>query len=223
MPAGGFAIPGNFALVLLGGEISDTSFLADLAASACCIVCADSGAEYANALQLNVDAIVGDFDSISQSTLEYFRAKGTKIVRIPEQNSNDFEKALRHLSTTFHGHVKVLGVTGKRTDHTLANFSVMLRFTDRFDSVMAYDETADHRFLTKKHPQCSIECPFGTTISLVPFGTASGITTVNLQWPLSSDTLLLGEREGLSNVAIGSPVEIRIEDGALLVTVNREA
>jgi thiamine pyrophosphokinase len=223
MQAGGFAIAGNYALVLLGGEISDRSFLAQLAAGACCIVCADSGAEYADPLELNVDAIVGDLDSISQSTLEQYRAKGTKIVRIPEQNSNDFEKALRHLSTTFHGHVKVLGMTGKRTDHTLANFSVMLRYTDRFDSMVAFDQTAEHRFLTKKHPQSSIECPFGTTISLVPFGTASGITTVNLQWPLSSGELRLGEREGLSNVAIGSPVEIRIEDGALLVTVNREA
>ena len=223
MQAGGVAIPGNFALVLLGGEISDRSFLGDLAEGACCIVCADSGAEYASSLELNVDAIVGDLDSISQSTLEQYRAKGTKIVRIPEQNNNDFEKALRHLSATFHGHVKVLGMTGKRTDHTLANFSVMLRYTDRFESVAAYDETGDHRFLTNKHTHCSIECPFGTTVSLVPFGTASGITTVNLQWPLSSDTLRLGEREGLSNVAIGSPVEIRIEDGALLVTVNREA
>ena len=213
-------ILGEYALILLGGEITDLAIFQKMAATARIIVCADSGAKHARLLDLNVDVIVGDLDSISKETLEYYRERGSEIVQMAEQESDDFEKALRYLNGRFKGYVRILGISGNRTDHMLTNFSVMLRYSDSFESLVAYDDSAEHQFLTAKRNNCSITCPVGTTISLTPFGEAIGVTTQNLRYPLISEDLRLGEREGLSNVATGTPITITIVSGALLVTVN---
>lgn len=172
-------------------------------------------------MELPCHAIVGDLDSVTQDTLRYFEERGTEIVRVPEQDHNDFEKALEYLAGKWDGDVRILGITGGRADHTLSNFSVMLRYAERFASILAIDADAEYRFLTTDRNNCSIECPSGTTISLIPFGEARGIVTKNLRYPLSRETMSLGTREGVSNVATGSPVTISIESGLLLISVAR--
>jgi len=207
------------ALLFLGGEIPASSDdWKDLP-----IVCADSGAEHARRLGLDLKAIIGDMDSISEETLGYYEDRGTKIIRISEQETNDFEKALQYLLEQNIQDIRVLGMTGGRTDHTFTNFSAMLRYTDRFEKLVAIDMYGEHQFLTTRRNNASIYCPIGATISLTPFGEANGVTTTNLKYPLKGEALQLGVREGLSNVATGTPVGVTIESGALLISVLRSA
>lgn len=98
----------------------------------------------------------------------------------------------------------------------------MLRYSERFAGLFAMDADAEYRFLTAARNHCSIECPLGTVISLIPFGEAHGIVTENLRYPLGNESLTLGKREGLSNAATGSSVTIMIESGALLIAVARK-
>jgi thiamine pyrophosphokinase len=203
--------------LILAGELAPTTEFANT------IVCADSGAEHGRRLRLDVMAIVGDLDSISNETLEHYREKGSEIVRIPEQDHNDFEKSLRYLLSKEMTIVRVFGMTGGRTDHTLTNFSVMLRYTDQFDSLVALDANGEHQFLTAKKNAASINCAVGSAVSLTPFGEAIGVTTTNLKYALLGEQLKLGIREGLSNVATGTPVGVTIESGALLLSVLRSA
>jgi len=207
------------AVVFLGGELQNEELARELAAKATLIVCADSGAEHARKLAIMPHVIIGDLDSVSTETINYFKERNCEIVRNPDQYSNDFEKTLIYLLEKSQKSVFVFGMTGGRTDHTLANFSVMLRYTDRFASIIAFELNAEHKFLTTTKNYCSIDCEIGTTISLTPFGEANGITTENLQYPLSDEAMRLGVREGLSNLATGSPVSIKISTGSLLVTV----
>src|SRR5581483_11586233 len=208
----------NTAVLIVAGEAPGLERAREVALDAKLVVAADRGAEYALAWGLRCDAIVGDLDSIAKETLEYFDAMGTEIVRMIDQDRNDFEKSLAWLLLRFTGEVRILGMTGRRTDHTLANFSVMLRYADEFERLVAFEETAEHWFLTEARSDCEIECPTKTTISLTPFGIAEGITTENLRYLLDRNTLEFGIREGLSNVSIGNPVRISIERGALLVS-----
>ena len=214
----------NFALILLGGMLGDERAASQFTSIASLILCADSGSEHARKLGLAVDAIIGDLDSITPETLLHFQSQknpSCKIIQVPDQEHNDFEKALTYLSERWNGAVRILGITGGRTDHTLSNFSIILRYAGKFSSIEAFDGEFIHSYLTTKHNHRSIECPIGTTISLMPFGEAIGITTKNLQYPLSNETLRLGQREGLSNISTASPVSISIESGALLVSVKQ--
>ncbi|HEX5316675.1 MAG TPA: thiamine diphosphokinase [Candidatus Kapabacteria bacterium] len=191
------------------------------------VICGDGGAEHARRLGIPCHVIVGDLDSITPDTRRYYEEGGTQIVHIPDQEHNDFEKAIEYLAGNGHraakwnGNVRVLGMTGGRVDHTFSNFSVMLRFSERFSSLLAIDADAEYRILTAARNHCSIHCPLGTTISLIPFGEAHGIVTEHLRYPLTHESLILGKREGLSNIVTGSPVTITIASGALLVAVSR--
>ena len=213
----------EFALLLLGGPLGNETAAFEYAKGAHLILCADSGAEHARKLSLPVNTIIGDLDSITPETLRFFeehKNPSCDIIQVPEQEHNDFEKALINLCERWSGSVRILGMTGNRADHTLSNFSVMLRYADTFSNLEAFDGEFVHSFLTTKQNNRSIECPIGTTISLMPFGEAIGVTTKNLQYPLSNQTLRLGEREGLSNISTASPVSISIESGALLVSIQ---
>ncbi len=207
----------NIAIVVLAGELGGPLLLEGARAEL--IVCADGAAEQARSAGLECQAVVGDLDSISPDTLRFFRERGAEILSVPDQDHNDFEKALDYLLTKWSGDVHVYGMTGGRLDHALANLSIMLRYTGRFRSLLAFDSTSEYRFLTKDRDQCSMECPIGTRISLIPFGEAMGVVTKNLRYPLAMEMLRLGQREGLSNQATGSPVSISIEKGAMLVAV----
>jgi thiamine pyrophosphokinase len=206
-------------LLLLGGIVDPSLY--EFARSLSIIVCADSGAEHARTLGLTPHSIVGDLDSISTETLSHFESLGTQIHRVQDQNRDDFEKALEHIASFHHGAVTVLGLTGLRTDHTLTNLSVMLRWSDKFHPLIAIDSFASYQFLTEKRNQIDLDATTGQLISLMPFGVARGVTTENLQFALAHEDLTLGEREGLSNVATGSPVTVSIESGALLVIAER--
>lgn len=210
----------EFCVIVLGGEVAHS--LSRYAGRAHYVLCADSGAEHTRKLGLRCDAIVGDLDSISPDTRQYYEDQALPILHVPEQEHNDFEKALEHLLSKWNGTVLVFGMTGGRLDHTLSNLSVMLRYSTRFEMLFALDDAAEYQFLTSGRTQCMIECKPGTVISLTPFGVAKGVTTENLLYPLNADTLELGIREGISNRATGSPVRISISGGALLVCANHD-
>ena len=63
------------------------------------IICADGGANNYHDFCLKNQtakkplAIIGDFDSITPSTLDYFKLQNTPIIKDDDQNHNDFEKA----------------------------------------------------------------------------------------------------------------------------------
>ena len=162
-----------FALIALGGSLSDEISAAKTASGATLILCADSGAEHAQTLGLTIDTIVGDLDSISPGTIHHFQGQKNRpceIIKIPDQERNDFEKVLAYLSERWNGAVRILGMTGGRADHTISNFSVMLRYADTFSNIEAFDGKFIHSLLTTKKNHRSIECPIGTTISLMPYG-----------------------------------------------------
>ena len=94
-------------------QIAD-QLLRDLDASGGHLVAADGGADHIATAGLTPEAIIGDFDSLSQPEDWLGR---TRLLRIEEQETTDFEKALY---STYAPVTIALGMTGGRFDHTLA-------------------------------------------------------------------------------------------------------
>jgi thiamine pyrophosphokinase len=208
-------------LVLLAGAPPSSLLLQQESSAAGLVYCADGAAEYAREAGIKVDRIIGDLDSITGVTRAYFEARGTTIEHAPDQNSDDFEKSLRSLARLSHARVRVLGIGGRRTDHTLTNFSVMLKCAGLFESIRAVEEDFEHFFLTESNPIYSDDLDNDRIVSLSAFGQAHGIRTANLLYPLNDEDLGLGAREGLSNRVTGSPVTISLRSGVLLVSIQR--
>jgi thiamine pyrophosphokinase len=184
------------------------------------VVATDGAARYAMQHAIKLDAIVGDMDSLTQDATDFYSAQGTQIIAVVEQNSNDFEKALRYIASTGNdAKVCVFGIHGRRTDHVLANFSVLQRHANDFEEIVAYDETLVHQFLTTSRNTITLDLPRSTIISLTPMPTAEGVTTQGLLYPLENATMIFGDNEGLSNrVDSTSGATVSINRGALLVS-----
>jgi thiamine pyrophosphokinase len=184
------------------------------------VIATDGAARYTMQHAIKLDAIVGDLDSLAQDATDFYSAQGTRIIEVAEQNSNDFEKALRYIASTGNdAKICVFGIHGRRTDHVLTNFSVLQRYTNDFEDILAYDETLTHRFLTTKKSTIALDLPRGTIISLTPMPKAEGISTQGLVYPLENATMVFGENEGLSNrVESTSGASVTISSGALLVS-----
>ena len=98
------------------------------------IACCDGAANACVAAGFNPDVIVGDGDSIAPEVATSF---ADRIVRIAEQETND-------LSKTFHYCLKlgrrdeyvILGATGKREDHALANLALLMDYAEEHREVI---------------------------------------------------------------------------------------
>ena len=120
--------------------------------------------------------------------------------------------------------VHVLGIEGGTSDHALTNFSVMLRYTDEFDPIVAYDQSNVMSILFPQHGELAIERAKGTRVSLIPLPKAVGITTSGLHYALTDEDLEFGVRDGLGNLIVGDEgARVVIREGALLVSVGLDA
>lgn len=177
------------------------------------IVCADGGANKARRLGIRPNLIIGDLDSISSSTRKYFAR--VPLIRLDSQNSTDLEKALDHLLKLDIRSADVLGATGGRPDHSLANFSILKKYRKEI-SLRFIDPYGTLQIIEGKN---RLNLGVGSLISLMPLGRCDGITTTGLKYALLSEALELGVREGTSNEVIASPVTINVKKGCLLIFI----
>jgi thiamine pyrophosphokinase len=94
------------------------SFLRDTMRRICC----DGATESLLQHGLEPHFIVGDLDSISTSARQRYRHC---LLHDPDQNHNDLTKAVRFCMTHHWTDITIVGATGKREDHSLANISLL--------------------------------------------------------------------------------------------------
>lgn len=177
------------------------------------VIAADGGA--LNALRGGYlpDYVVGDLDSITAGVEE--QLPGAKLVSRPSQELNDLEKTLQFCEELGVREITLLGIGGKRLDHTLNNLSVLSRYDERFYFTI-YDAYS-RIYLVRKRWEYS--GAINQLISLIPLGRVEGVVTEGLAFPLKNEPLVFGEREGLSNYIVSNPARVRIRSGLLFIFV----
>ena len=108
-------------VTLVGGADLRPSDLATALSFAPGLVAADGGADHLLSAGLQPQAVIGDMDSISGAAAAAFAAVLHKVI---EQETTDFDKALRHIAAPL---AIAVGVTGGRFDHELAVLHSLLR------------------------------------------------------------------------------------------------
>ncbi len=202
-------------VVICDGEIAPKNIILDDIKNAEVLIAADGGATKAMEMGFSPDIIIGDLDSYTPAGNEL-----AEIVRDPDQETNDLEKALNYAKKKSAGHVVVFGATGKRLDHTLKNLSVLLQFTPHFESICFKDNYSEIRMILSPFRE---EFPLYTSLSLFPLsGSVEGITTKGLKYPLANGSLKNGVQDGSSNETIKKTVEIVFKKGDLLLLVNHK-
>lgn len=191
-------------VTLAGGGPISAAQLARAQRFAPRIVGADGGADRLLRLGVEPEAVIGDFDSISAAARQ--RLAG-RLFPIAEQESTDFDKALRSIKAPF---VLGLGFAGARVDHGLAVLSSLVRHADRHCFILG---PQDVTFLAPA--DLALDLPMGSRLSLFPMGAVHG-SSEGLRWPIDGLDFAPDAMIGTSNAVTG-PVRLRFDAPKMLV------
>lgn len=184
------------------------------------IIAVDGAFKNLKNMGLKIDHIVGDLDSISKEIVnsEYKQ----KLHHDPDQNTSDFEKAIkfaRHMSLT---PSVIVGINGKEIDHILNNVHVMVKH-HQYDGEFVFIDSQSNgsiklgMVLSKSK---LFRCGIGKTVSIFPFPSAT-LTTHGLEYPLSMETIV--QCSGVlcvRNKSASDEIEIVVHNGLILVTLD---
>jgi thiamine pyrophosphokinase len=176
------------------------------------LICADGGANSARKLNIVPDIIIGDFDSITDENIKYYKSK-SQIVKVAGQNDTDVEKCLKYAIKKGFKEAILTGVTGDRLDHTFCNLGIVIKYFKKIKISIV----AERSLLVPYKGNINLSAIKGETISIYGFDKKTKIISSGLKYPLKNITLPFGERESTSNVAVADKVVLKIKNGIIFV------
>ena len=198
------------AWVVAGGEPPEPALLEELAPPRL-VVAADSGADIALCLGLRAAVVVGDFDSVTPAGA----AAAGEQRRFPtDKDATDLALALAEARNRGAESISVVGGSGGRLDHLLANVAVLAGeelVSVRVDALMG----SARLWVVRRRE--TIRGTVGDLVTLLAHGgPAVGVRTTGLRWALAGETLEAGSSRGVSNVLAATEATVSLESGVIV-------
>jgi thiamine pyrophosphokinase len=201
-------------VVLVGGDPVEADATRPLPAGAT-VIAADSGLAAAAVLGLDVDLVVGDLDSVDPVDLASAVGSGVPIDRHPvAKDRTDLAIALDAALAYAPARVVAVGGAGGRLDHLLGNAQVLASDTYRDLRITAHVGRAT---ITVVRDHAELVGSPDELVSLLPVhGSAGGVSTDGLRFPLRDEDLPAGTTRGISNQFVGDRAHVRVTRGVVL-------
>jgi len=205
-------VDGPGPLLVANAPLRWTETLAALAAAASPLLAADGGADHLARIGLRPDILIGDMDSVSPATRAWVGED--RIVRRPDQDRTDLEKALIHAFDALDlERLTVLAALGGRPDHEIGNLGLLCRYA--LGERLVFREPAGI-VLALAEPAKLPAVP-GETWSFWTLDPAVRVTLSGVRWPVRSAPLHAAGRPSISNEATADRVGVAPEGGAVVV------
>ena len=196
-------------VTLLGGGQVSPEDIAEVLTIAPQLVAVDGGLVAALAAGLTPMAVIGDMDSAPPDALALVPVHAQH--RVSEQQSTDFDKALRNVTTPV---ALGVGFCGGRVDHQLAAFHTLLVHAERPCVLLSETEV-----IVLAPPQITLPMMAGDVVSLFPIVPATG-RSLGLEWPIDELAFDPARFVGTSNRAQGE-VRLWMDGPGMLLIVPR--
>ncbi|MBR0381476.1 MAG: thiamine diphosphokinase [Eubacterium sp.] len=184
------------------------------------IIAADAGLAACAGLGINPTDVIGDFDSLEDfSLLEEVEKKGIPVTRYPvKKDYTDTDLAFSMCEEMGADRVTVLGATGSRMDHTLANLALMARMEKKGIHTVILDAHNEAEVLIGPAEKTFMKKEKSEYISVLAlWGTVRGLDLEGFLYPMENGDLHPFESLGISNEITGPRGTVRIREGCLLV------
>jgi len=170
-------------IILANGEFPKSNKALQIIKTAKKIVCCDGAAKKLIDFGVEPSIIIGDMDSLSQENQNKF---SDIIIKNPDQNTNDLTKAVNWCVDNKINNVTILGATGKRDDHTIANIALLGKYT-KLLNVKIITDYGEFIPITKTTEFNSFA---GQQISIFTLTPDVCISSEGLKYPLNNIKLL---------------------------------
>jgi len=213
---------GRVAAVLAGGPVYADARLRRALRRAELVVAADAGMALAEALGVDVDLWVGDFDSATPALLR----RHPDVPRLEHPRDKDeLDLELAIAAATERGATELIlgGVFDGRLDQTLAALLIAARLRGEGVRVHLYGGAHEARLLVAGD-EAALALPGGTLFSLLSLHGEARVDLSGARFPLEDAALPFGVGLGLSNRAEdGATVRVRSGTVAVIVEWGEEA
>lgn len=175
------------------------------------VIAADGGYDHLKKFGIRCDILLGDLDSIKEVP------SNVKTVRFPvRKDETDTYLAYREGAKLGYNSFYVYGGTGGREDHTFANYCLLLYAKEEGNSVFLISGKAKVSLI--KNEKTTVYGKLGKHLSLFPFGSdAEGVTVKGAEYECEKINLTSNFPLTVSNIFKDTPVNIEVENGALLI------
>lgn len=188
------------------------------------VVAADRGLAFCEKNGIEPDFIVGDFDSFSPERLEEYKSRHSVPVRTfnPVKDATDTEIAIYQALSGGADEIVLLGATGTRLDHCLANMQCLHILADRGIKGCILDRR--HRISLHNEPfEVKKSGQHGDYISFFPAGEAvTGLNLEGFKYPLSYYTMENSNSLGVSNEILADTARVSFKSGRLFMIQSRD-
>lgn len=174
----------------------------------------DSGMKHCEALGVQPDLIVGDFDSyeIEEGALP----EGAPVIRLPaEKDDTDTAYAVKHALGAGYGVIVLIGVWGGVADHGLANLGLLKRIYDAGARGVILDDHS--QLLVAGKERTVVEDAFRYFSLLAVYGEAEQVSIVNAKYPLKEACVTAEDPYAVRNEPLSGGAVISVGKGALLL------
>ncbi|SFJ94372.1 thiamine pyrophosphokinase [Halobacillus dabanensis] len=208
----------NRVVVVGGGPKSYIPDLKEFSCEDCYWIGADQGAEVLVEQGIAPDLAIGDFDSVSETSLKKIEQISQQMIIYPdEKDETDLELAINKALQRSPEHILLFGVTGGRIDHSQANIQLLYPLMKKQVKATIIDQQNRVELVTAgEHKIEAVEqYPY---ISFLPVTLdVKELTLVGFYYPLEKAYLPFGSTLCISNRLIEDTGTFSFKSGILLV------
>lgn len=207
----------NQVVIALNGKLKGTikEYTAILNKENTLFIAADGGVLLFEQLGITPDVLIGDFDSIKENQLIFYRNKDVKIVKYPvKKDETDGELAIKYCLENGFDNIVIIGAQGGRLDQQLANI-LLMEYGQYHDLNVKIKEPGLEMGLIlseKTFDSCN-----GDYLSLIPLSKqVSGVSLKGCKYPLYNEELYRYKSRGISNMIIENTAKVILNEGILV-------
>lgn len=185
------------------------------------VICADGGLEKVEYLKLNPNIIIGDLDSVDKLVLKKYLDMNIELIKYPaEKNFTDMELAIEHAVEKGFIDIVLIGASGSRLDHTMANIMLIERYYKIGINIKIIDNNNYVQIVTK---DMEIINKKNCYVSIVPItNSIEGITLIGFKYPLNDVNVKRGSTLCISNQITNEIGRIILQSGTALVFISKD-
>jgi thiamine pyrophosphokinase len=198
--------------VIVGGApIENYSFIKGHFGKDDFFVFCDSGLKHISAFGVAPNLIIGDFDSHEkpETSIE-------TIVLPCEKDDTDTVFAVKEALKRGFDEFLLVGVIGKRFDHSFGNISILLMLQNKNKKAVIIDDFSEMEIVSSETVFIDDDCKFFSLLNIS--GQAKEIDIKNAKYELSNSEIKSDYQYGISNEVIkGKTAEVKVGVGKLLL------
>ncbi len=208
-------------LIVASGKIKKPGRYIKLVQAADLVIGADGGTRHLRKMNILPHRVLGDLDSMDSLSQKWLETHNIPIETHPkDKDASDTELAVMYAVKKGCTELTLLGATGTRMDHTLANIFLLRMLANQGVEARIIDDFNEIYLI---QGQKILKGAPGDLLSIIPLtDTVKGVTLEGFRFPLKDADITMGSSLGISNQFLDKKGTIKVKKGILAVTLSRD-